>query len=139
MRHLIRNKNFWTILVIDVALVCVSYLMAYVIRFEGDIPPEQMQLLLQTLPWIVPLKIAVFSWVGLYRGMWRYTSIADLINIVTSTVISAGVIALSLVLVQRFEGFSRSVLILDALLTLVLVGGIRLLIRVYIQRTIPAS
>jgi FlaA1/EpsC-like NDP-sugar epimerase len=139
MKHLIRNKNFWTILVIDVAFVCVSYLMAYVIRFEGDIPPEQMQLLLQTLPWIVPLKIAVFSWVGLYRGMWRYTSIADLINIITSTVISAGVIALSLVLVRRFEGFSRSVLILDALLTLVLVGGIRLLIRVYIQRTIPAS
>jgi len=139
MKHLIRNKNFWTILVIDVALVCVSYLLAYVIRFEGDIPPEQMQLLLLTLPWIVPLKIAVFSWVGLYRGMWRYTSIADLINIITSTVINTGVIALSLVLVRRFEGFSRSVLVLDALLTLVLVGGIRLLIRVYIQRTIPAS
>jgi FlaA1/EpsC-like NDP-sugar epimerase len=139
MKHLIRSKNFWTILVIDVALVCVSYLLAYVIRFEGDIPPEQMQLLLQTLPWIVPLKITIFSLVSLYRGMWRYTSIADLINIITATVISAGLIALSLVLARRFEGFSRSVLILDALLTLVLVGGIRLLIRVYIQRTIPAS
>jgi len=139
MKHLIRNRNFWTIIGIDVALVCTSYVMAYLIRFEGDIPPQQMHLLLQTLPWIVPLKIAVFSWVGLYRGMWRYTSIADLINIITATVISAGIIALSLVLARRFEGFSRSVLILDALLTLVLVGGIRMLIRVYIQRTIPAS
>ena len=114
-------------------------MLAYVIRFEGDIPPEQMALLLQTLPWIVLLKIAIFAWIGLYRGMWRYTSIADLINIITATVISAGVIALALVLVRRFEGFSRSVLILDALITLMLVGGIRLLIRVYIQRTIPAS
>ncbi len=139
MKHLIRNKNFWTILCIDVALVCTSYVMAYLIRFEGDIPPQQMNLLLQTLPWIVPLKIAIFSWVGLYRGMWRYTSIADLINIITATVISAGTIALTLVLVRRFEGFPRSVLILDALITLMLIGGIRLLIRVFIQRTIPES
>ena len=112
---------------------------AYLIRFEGNIPPEQMELLVQTLPGIVLLKIAVFAWIGLYRGMWRYTSIADLINIITATVISAGAIALTLVLVRRFEGFSRSVLILDALITLMLVGGIRLLIRVYIQKNIPAS
>ncbi len=71
--------------------------------------------------------------------MWRYTSIADLVNIITATVICAGAIALALVLVRRFEGFSRSVLILDALITLMLIGGIRLLIRVYIQRTVPAS
>ena len=114
-------------------------MLAYLIRFEGDIPPEQMALLLQTLPWIVLLKIAVFAWIGLYRGMWRYTSIADLVNIITATVISAGAIALALVLVRRFEGFSRSVLILDALITLMLVGGIRLLIRVYIQKNSPGE
>jgi len=139
MKHLLRNRNFWIIFVIDVGLVCASYVLAYIIRFEGDIPSEQMALLLQTLPWIVLLKIAVFAWIGLYRGMWRYTSIADLINIITATVICAGAISLALVLVRRFEGFSRSVLILDALITLMLIGGIRLLIRVYIQRTVPAS
>jgi FlaA1/EpsC-like NDP-sugar epimerase len=139
MKHLLRNRNFWIIFVIDVGLVCTSYVLAYIIRFEGDIPPEQMALLLQTLPWIVLLKIAVFAWIGLYRGMWRYTSIADLVNIITATVICAGAIALALVLVRRFEGFSRSVLILDALITLMLIGGLRLLIRVYIQRTVPAS
>ena len=139
MKHLLRNRNFWIIFVIDVGLVCASYVLAYIIRFEGDIPPEQMALLVKTLPWIVLLKIALFAWIGLYRGMWRYTSIADLINIIIAAVISAGAIALALVLVRRFEGFSRSVLILDALITLMLVGGIRLLIRVYIQRTVPAS
>ncbi|OPY89503.1 MAG: UDP-N-acetyl-alpha-D-glucosamine C6 dehydratase [Syntrophaceae bacterium PtaU1.Bin231] len=139
MKHLLRNKNFWVILVTDTGLVCLSCLLAYLIRFEGGIPPEQLDLLMQTLPWIVPLKIAIFAWVGLYRGMWRYTSIGDLINIIKGTVIAAGAVALVLVLVRRFDGFSRSVLILDALITMVLVGGIRLLIRVYIQRTIPAS
>jgi len=139
MKHLIRNKNFWTILGIDVVLVCASYVMAYLIRFEGNIPPQQMELLFQTLPWIVPLKIALFCWVGLYRGMWRYTSIADLINIITAAAIAAAVISLILLLVRYYEGFSRSVLILDALLSLMLVGGIRLLIRVFIQKTIPES
>jgi FlaA1/EpsC-like NDP-sugar epimerase len=71
--------------------------------------------------------------------MWRYTSIADLINIIKATVISTGTLAMTLLIVQRFEGFSRSVLILDALITLILVGGVRMIIRVYIQRTIPAS
>lgn len=139
MKHLLRNRNFWIIFAIDLGLVCASYVLAYIIRFEGDIPPEQMALLLQTLPWIVLLKITVFAWIGLYRGMWRYTSIADLVNIITATVICAGAIALALVLVRRFEGFSRSVLILDALITLMLIGGLRLLIRVYIQKTVPAS
>jgi FlaA1/EpsC-like NDP-sugar epimerase len=139
MKHLLRNKNFWIIFVIDVGLVCTSYVLAYLMRFEGSIPPEQMEMLAQTLPGVVVLKIAVFAWIGLYRGMWRYTSIADLINIITATVISTGIITLVLVLVHRFEGFSRSVLILDALITLMLIGGIRLLIRVYIQKSVPAS
>ncbi len=134
MKHLIRNKNFWIILGSDVALVCAAYALAYLIRFEGNIPPEPQEMFVKTLPWIVPMKILVFAWLGLYRGMWRYTSITDVINIVTAVVLSTGTIALILVLIQRFEGFSRSVLILDGLITLLLVGGIRLLIRVYIQR-----
>lgn len=139
MKHLLRNKNFWTILVTDAGLVCVSYVLAYLIRFENDIPPDQVEMLVQTLPWIVPLKILLFAWLGLYRGMWRYTSISDLINIIKATVISAGAIALALLLIRHFEGFSRSVLVMDALLTLTLIGGVRLLIRVHIQKAFPAS
>jgi len=139
MKHLLRNKNFWLIVGIDAGLVCASYVLSYLIRFEGSIPPEQLALFKQTLPWLVPLKITVFFWLGLYRGMWRYTSIADLINIIKATVISTGTLAMALLIVHRFEGFSRSVLILDALITLILVGGVRMIIRVYIQRTIPAS
>lgn len=139
MKHLLRNKNFWTILVTDAGLVCVSYVLAYLIRFENDIPPDQVEMLVQTLPWIVPLKILLFAWLGLYRGMWRYTSISDLVNIIKATVISAGAIALTLLLIRHFEGFSRSVLVMDALLTLMLIGGVRLLIRVHIQKAFPAS
>jgi FlaA1/EpsC-like NDP-sugar epimerase len=138
MKNLVRHKNFWIILCADTGLVCISYILSYLIRFEGDIPPEHQEMLAQTLPWIVPMKILFFAWLGLYRGMWRYTSIADLINIIKATVLSAGAIALALMLIRHFQGFSRSVLILDALMTLTLVGGIRLIIRVYIQRTFPA-
>lgn len=139
MKHLVKNKNFWIIIGTDCLLVCAAYTLAYLIRFEADIPPDQMALLLQTLPWILPQKIVIFALLGLYRGMWRYTSIADLLNIIKATVISAGIIALTLLLVRHFQGFSRSVIILDALITLMLVGGIRMLIRMYIQRTFPAS
>lgn len=138
MKQLLRHKNFWIILCADTGLVCISYILSYLIRFEGDIPPEHREILVQTLPWIIPMKILFFAWLGLYRGMWRYTSIVDLINIIKAAGLSAGAIALALLLVRNLQGFSRSVLILDALMTLILVSGIRMLIRVYIQRTFPA-
>jgi len=139
MKHLLRNKNFWIILGLDGLLICAAYVLAYLIRFEGDIPPQQSEILRQTLPWIVPLKIAMFAWLRLYRGMWRYTSIPDLINIIKATLLSAGTIAVALLLVRHLEGFPRSILIMDAVLTLTFIGGIRLIIRSYIQKASPQS
>jgi FlaA1/EpsC-like NDP-sugar epimerase len=61
--------------------------------------------------------------------MWRYTSISDLINILKATFVSSTVIILTILYLHRFEGYPRSVFFIDAFLTVVLIGGIRLFIR----------
>ena len=134
MKHLIKKRNFWIILSIDILLLCLAYFLSYFIRFEGKIPPEEISNFKNTVWLIIPFKIFVFFLFNLYRGMWRYTGINDLINLVKATFVSSTVIILVILYLHRFEGYPRSVFVIDAFLTLVLIGGIRLFIRLILQK-----
>ncbi|MBW2014426.1 MAG: polysaccharide biosynthesis protein, partial [Deltaproteobacteria bacterium] len=68
-------------------------------------------------------------------GMWRYTSIADLLNIIkASSVSSLVIICLILFSHSRFIGFPRSVFVMDWCFTVLLISGYRLCIRLYFER-----
>jgi len=134
MKHLIKKRNFWIILTVDILLLGLAYFLSCFIRFEGKIPPEEISNLKNTVWLIIPLKIFIFFSFNLYRGMWRYTGINDLINLVKATFVSATVIILTILYLHRFEGYPRSVFVIDAFLTLVLIGGIRLFIRLVLQK-----
>jgi FlaA1/EpsC-like NDP-sugar epimerase len=134
MRHLIKKRNFWIILSIDIALLCLAYFLSYFIRFEGKIPHNEILNFKNTVWFIIPFKLLVFFYFNLYKGMWRYTGINDLINLVKATFVSSTVIILIILYLHRFEGYPRSVFIIDAFLTLVLIGGIRLFIRLILQK-----
>jgi FlaA1/EpsC-like NDP-sugar epimerase len=65
--------------------------------------------------------------------MWRYTSIADLINIIKATFVSSPTIVLIILFFYHFIGFSRGVFIIDAFLTILFISGVRLSIRLFLQ------
>jgi len=129
MRRLIRTKNFYLILMIDASLVVAAYLLAYLLRFEGQIPRQEWKNFTATIPYILPLKMFFFIYFGLYRGMWRYTSLVDLLNVLKATFISSVIIVLAILFIYRFEGFPRSVFVMDGFLTFIFIGGIRIVIR----------
>ena len=133
MKHLIKKRNFWIILCIDFFLLCLAYLLSYLIRFEGKLPAEQTLNFKNTIWFIIPFKLLVFFNFKLYKGMWRYTSISDLINLIKATFVSSTIIILAILYFHRFEGYPRSVFIIDAFLTLFFIGGIRLFIRLFHQ------
>src|SRR4030042_2455913 len=135
MRNLLRDRNFWIVLGTDALLLCLVYLFSYAIRFEGHIYPTEMSNLKRTIWFIIPLKLLVFWQFKLYRGMWRYTSISDLFNIIKAIFVSSSAITLIILFVYHFQGFSRGVFIIDALLTLIFISGIRLSIRLLLQET----
>jgi FlaA1/EpsC-like NDP-sugar epimerase len=133
MRNLIKRRNFWIILGIDFFLLCLAYFLSYLIRFEGKIPPEVILNIKYTIWLIIPFKLLIFFNFKLYKGMWRYTSINDLLNLIKATFVSSTIIILVILYVRRFEGYPRSVFIIDAFLTLFFIGGIRLFIRLVHQ------
>ncbi len=65
--------------------------------------------------------------------MWRYASLTDLLNISKAVVVSSLLAMGVLLLLYRFEGFSRSVFVLDAVFTFLLVGGLRVGVRLVYQ------
>jgi UDP-GlcNAc:undecaprenyl-phosphate GlcNAc-1-phosphate transferase len=118
------------ILVLDLGLLYFAYYFSYYIRFEGEIPAEHTASFEKTVWLVVPFKLACFIVFGLYRGMWRYMSTPDLFNLIKATLISSGVIVLTIFIFHQFKGFARSVFIIDAALTILFIGGARLIIRI---------
>lgn len=116
------------IIAIHVALVVFAYLLAFLLRFDLALSPERWTLFLQTLPLLVLLRMGAFARFHLYQGMWRYVSMADILAILKAVTLSS-LVFLAGVLVFVGHGFPRSVFLLDWVLCLALVGGVRLALR----------
>ncbi len=135
--HFIQNKNFWLILATDIILIIVAHASAYLLRFP-DIEKSYAVYCRQissTLPLLISIKIPIFYAFGLYRGMWRYTSLSDLINIVKASALSLCVVVAAIVFINRFNGFPRSIFFIDAILTFILISAHRVVIRFFYQST----
>ena len=117
---------------IDSGLIITAYLLAYLIRFEGQIPEDMWRNFRITIWCIVPFKLCHFMVFRLYKGMWRYTSLVDMVNVLKATLASSIGIILAILFIHRFEGFPRSVFIIDWILSFFFVGGVRVAIRLFL-------
>ncbi len=113
LRNLTKNPKFWIILGLDIFLLVLAHYLAYAIRFESMLRESQLHQFFTLLPLLLIIKVTLFYIAGLYRGMWRYTSLHDVINIFLVSLIASFTIVSLLLFGNRFAGFSRSVFILD--------------------------
>ena len=118
---------------LDVVLIALAYYGAYVLRWDGRLDAEQLGIFLNTLPIVIIIEMTVFLIGGVYRGLWRYAGINDLVVIAKSVVIGALASALAVFFMYRFSGPSRAVLLLNGLLILLLMSASRLSFRVLKQ------
>lgn len=130
----LRIKNVYIVLLGDILLFSLANILSYCIRFEGNIPDRHIQIFLSSIFPIIIIKIFVFYFFNLYRGMWSYIGIVDLRNIFFASSSSSAIIILAILYFYRFEGFSRAVYIIDYLLTFIFIGGFRLAIRIFLNR-----
>ena len=129
------HKNTLIVLVIDALLVTGALYLAHLIRFDFSIPDRFFYNFLRLLPWAIAIKLGAMYVFDLYSGMWRYTSVSDLINVIKATTVSSLAIFMLILLVYRFYGFSRSVFIMDWCLMLMAISAFRLGIRIYFEST----
>ncbi len=127
------ERRFKQILVVinDIVLISASLFISYVLRFNTAHLNSQMNQILFTLPLVIIIRLFMFQTHGLYRGMWRFTSVRDLVVIIKATTFGSLFIVGMLVLFVRFNEYPRSVFIIDWLIVIVLVGGSRLGYRLY--------
>ena len=134
MKHPVFHKNVIIVFLIDILLLSIAFYVSYLIRFDFQIPYSHRIAFLKLLPYVLITKIVCFFYFDLYRGMWRYTSLTDLFNIIKassiSTLLIVGVILFS---PHRFLGFPRSVFIIDWCLTILFISGFRLFVRFFYE------
>ena len=133
MRFRFIYKNFFLILATDTLFLICSLYFAHLVRFDFDIPQQYLMSFLGILPFVLVVKIASFFYLDLYRGMWRYTSVADLINIIKASTISTLFIFCYILLRYGFIGFPRSVFLIDWCFTILFISGFRLAIRIFFE------
>jgi UDP-GlcNAc:undecaprenyl-phosphate/decaprenyl-phosphate GlcNAc-1-phosphate transferase len=120
---------------LDVVLVILSYWAAYAINFPPNSPA--WKLFIRTLPVLVFMKMSVFLVMGVYRGLWRYTSMSDLIVFGKAVVLSSVASLLLILFAFRFEGFSRKVFAIDLVLMFLFLAGSRMAFRLF-RQLLPA-
>jgi UDP-GlcNAc:undecaprenyl-phosphate GlcNAc-1-phosphate transferase len=114
---------------LDVVLISGAYYLAYALKFGPFNASADWQLFLNTLPLVVLVKLLAFMTAGVYRGIWRYASLSTVIDFSRAVAIGCVSTVLVIVLVFRFESFSRTVFVLDSLILLFAVTGSRFTFR----------
>lgn len=123
---------------LDVVLIVLAYWSAYAIKFEPFSDSPAWKLFLRTLPVLVVVRLAAFLFFGVYRGIWRYTSIDDLMAF-AKAVAAGSLVSMAIVLFKfRFQGFSRAIFVIDALVMLMLLAGSRVAFR-FFRQVLPTA
>jgi FlaA1/EpsC-like NDP-sugar epimerase len=115
----------------DGLIFALSIVVSYLLRFEFSLSPFYIQQIKTVLLWIIPLKVIVFVFSGVYRGMWRYTSIRDFWLLARACLLSTLLILAIILYISGFKGYSRSIFFMDGVFTFLLVGGKLMAIRSY--------
>ena len=120
---------------LDVILIILSYWCAYAINFPSGSPA--WRLFIRTFPVIVFMKMPVFLAMGVYRGLWKYTSIGDLIVFAKAVFLGSIASVVMVLFTFRFEGFSRTVFAIDAVLLFLFLAASRMAFRLF-RQLLPA-
>jgi FlaA1/EpsC-like NDP-sugar epimerase len=126
-----KSRNFIRFILVDIVLILGALYIAFLLRFDFSIPDHIGLDYVEFLPIILTAKLISFFIFGMYKGMWRYTSIADFINIAKASSLGSLMALAMLGLIFGLSGFPRSVLLIDYALCTIFLGVSRASVRMY--------
>lgn len=113
----------------DLAMVWLAWVGANWLRWSLVENPRPVDPFDVELVVVLLAQGLVLWWTGLYRGLWRFASLPDLINIAKAGLVGVVAIAAALFAFDRLDGTPRSVLLIYPLALIVLLGLPRLAYR----------
>ena len=127
----IKRKEFYYLLGLDIVCIVAALSLSLALRYDFRVPSPDLLNLHRYLALIVVLKIVFFLSFGLYQRIWQHAGIDDYLMIFVSFSLSSTVFFVINVAFTRQYLFPRSVILIDFLLTLMLISGIRISVRIF--------
>lgn len=137
LRSFLNRQRIWVVVLLNVALIVAAFLAAFALRFDLTVPPEFRPRILSLLPALLVIKLTSFWLVGLFRGWWRYASMADLMQLIKGNLLASLFFTFYIMLAYRFDHVPRSVIVADAVLCFLFAGGIRFATRAFRENYFP--
>jgi len=119
----------------QILIFALSSYLAFLIRFDADIPVSELRVFLKYLPVLLIIRVLMLFAFSLGQGLWRYVSTKDLVNIILAT--SLGSLLFVFIIKVFFDNASypRSVYVVDWFLNIFLLSSIRLFRRLHDKRS----
>jgi UDP-GlcNAc:undecaprenyl-phosphate GlcNAc-1-phosphate transferase len=124
-----KNKKWIALIGLDMVLIAIAYVAANLLRFEGHLAGSIGIIVAETLPVMLAAKMVGFAVFGVYRGSWRYAGLMDLVRLAQGASVGSLLGVAVLFIWMRLYGMSRTALVIDWLLTLLLLSASRLSFR----------
>ena len=112
LRLLLHYRKVLVVL-IQLGLVVAAYVGSFILRLDLDPDQVPWDLVLRTLPLLVAIHMASLALFRLYRGLWTYVSVVDLVQIIRATTVGVLAFAALEIAIFGLEDFPRSVFILN--------------------------
>ncbi len=126
----LRNRYIFSL---DLLLIVITIFLSFLIRLEFL---QVLRDYIPTILWMIALSFLIKPFIyrrfGLYQRFWIYASSREALIVTVGAILAAvlvGLIMLGLQALQVFALYPRSVIILDILLSVLAVGGVRFLPR----------
>jgi len=137
-----RGKNYlrprvWLIALVHLAVFALVYWIAFLLRFDFAIEPNDMRIFWRTLPWVLAIKFIVFLVAGQYDGWWTYVTFGDLIALVRYSVAVTIFLAAGQYLLGLGFLIPRYVIAMDCLGDIAVLGALRGAWRLYREQFWP--
>ncbi len=123
--------RFWLGLLVQSAAVVGAFVLAFEIRFDGRVPAEEAVMFWRVLPAVIVARLLWLNVFGLFHSVWRYSTVRDLRSIAFAVTLGSLTWYVAAHWLMGAPGFSRGIVIIDALLLMGLLAGIRIARRLH--------
>jgi len=127
----LRRFRWPIVLMIHLVLIGLANYLAFWLRFDGNIPDWAFTIFVQTIPFLAIIRMLTFVPFRLYQGIWQYTSLWDLRNIVGASISGMVVFYVAIRWGAEVDRYPRSLYWIDTILLIGLLGGVRVAWRMY--------
>jgi FlaA1/EpsC-like NDP-sugar epimerase len=134
--YFLKNPRSLSAFFHDVGVIIIAWVLAYWLRFNFNIPSGFSSTMWSNLAWVLPLQVSLFFIFGLYQGVWRFASTPDLKRILKAVGVGGLLMAAIYLMIKPFGVIPRSVLILQPILLLLMMGASRFAYRAWKEHSL---